>query len=167
MCIGLRLLFAGHVSILLHPNCTLGPSPCIYKRKGQGPHTGGWSRGTLSLSPSRTLVTPTASAPTLAQDNTEPRFSPFVFRLAPTHLGWGTQRQFTRRSRDPPGSKRRQYRRLTLTNFFTKKWSPPEIQECDLWQENICGVRCTSLWSMINGHTTPIFVDNSMNVNFQ
>jgi hypothetical protein len=29
-----------------------------------------------SLSPSRTLVTPTASAPTLAQDNTEPRFFP-------------------------------------------------------------------------------------------
>jgi hypothetical protein len=31
-----------------------------------------------------------------------------VFRLAPTHIGWDTQRQFTRRSRDPPGSKRRQ-----------------------------------------------------------
>jgi hypothetical protein len=45
--------------------------------------------------------------------------------------------------------------------FFTKKWSPPEIQQCDLWQGNICGVRCTSLWSMINGHTTPIFVENS------
>jgi hypothetical protein len=45
--------------------------------------------------------------------------------------------------------------------FFTKKWSPLEIQECDLWQGNICGVRCTSLWSMINGHTTPIFVGNS------
>ena len=45
--------------------------------------------------------------------------------------------------------------------FFTKKWSPPEIQECDLWKGNICGVRCTSLWSMINGHTTPIFVENS------
>jgi hypothetical protein len=30
-----------------------------------------------------------------------------VFHLAPTHLGWDTQRQFTRRSRDPPGSKRR------------------------------------------------------------
>jgi hypothetical protein len=44
--------------------------------------------------------------------------------------------------------------------FFTNKWSPPEIQECDLWQGNICGVRCTSLWSMINGHTTPIFVEN-------
>jgi hypothetical protein len=31
-----------------------------------------------------------------------------VSHLAPTHLGWDTQRQFTRRSRDPPGSKRRQ-----------------------------------------------------------
>jgi hypothetical protein len=31
-----------------------------------------------------------------------------VFHLALTHLGWDTQRQFTRRSRDPPGSKRRQ-----------------------------------------------------------
>jgi hypothetical protein len=45
--------------------------------------------------------------------------------------------------------------------FFTKRWSPPEIQESDLWQRNICGVRCTSLWSMINGHTTPISVENS------
>jgi hypothetical protein len=51
--------------------------------------------------------------------------------------------------------------------FLTKKWSPPEIQECDLWQGNICGVRCTCLWSMINGHTTPIFVENSMNDHFQ
>jgi hypothetical protein len=24
--------------------------------------------------------------------------------------------------------------------FLTKKWSPPEIQECDLWQGNISGV---------------------------
>jgi hypothetical protein len=29
--------------------------------------------------------------------------------------------------------------------FLTKKWSPLEIKECDLWQGNICGVRCTSL----------------------
>jgi hypothetical protein len=28
---------------------------------------------------------------------------PFALRLAPTHLGWGTRRSFTRRSRDPPG----------------------------------------------------------------
>jgi hypothetical protein len=45
--------------------------------------------------------------------------------------------------------------------FLTKKWSPPEIQECDLWQGNICVVRCTILWSIINGHTTPIIVENS------
>jgi hypothetical protein len=45
--------------------------------------------------------------------------------------------------------------------FLTKKWSPLEIEECDLWQGNICGERCTSPWSMINGHTTPIFVKNS------
>jgi hypothetical protein len=42
--------------------------------------------------------------------------------------------------------------------FLTKKWSPPEIQECDLWPGKICGVRFTRLLSMINGHTTPIFV---------
>jgi hypothetical protein len=51
-------------------------------------------------------------------------------------------------------------RKANTNRFLTKKWSPPEIQECDLWQGNICGVRCTSPWSIINGHTTPIFVDN-------
>jgi hypothetical protein len=25
--------------------------------------------------------------------------------------------------------------------ILTKKWSPPKIQEYDLWQENICVVR--------------------------
>jgi hypothetical protein len=46
--------------------------------------------------------------------------------------------------------------------FLTKSRSPPEIQECDLCQGNICGLTCMSLWSMINGHTTPIFVENSL-----
>jgi hypothetical protein len=44
--------------------------------------------------------------PPWAQDKHESRFPlllPLVFRLAPTHLIWDTQRQFTRRSRDPPG----------------------------------------------------------------
>jgi hypothetical protein len=108
MYIGLWLLSVGHVSILLHPHCTPGPSPCIYKRKGQGPHTEDGRAGgraderALSLSPSRTLVTPTASAPTMAQDNTSHSFSPFVFHLAPTHLGWGTQRQFYSSVQGPP-----------------------------------------------------------------
>jgi hypothetical protein len=72
----------------------------------------------LSLSPTRTLVTPYSKHihPPWAQDNTKSTISPhcsppFVSRLAPTHLGWGMQRQFTRRSRDPPGSKRRQLAR--------------------------------------------------------
>jgi hypothetical protein len=39
--------------------------------------------------------------------------------------------------------------------FLTKKWHPPKIQECDLWQGNLCGVWCTSLCSMVNGYTTP------------
>jgi hypothetical protein len=50
--------------------------------------------------------------------------------------------------------------KVNTYGFLTKKSSPSEIQECDLWQGNICGVRCMSLWSMINGHTTPIFVEN-------
>jgi hypothetical protein len=45
--------------------------------------------------------------------------------------------------------------------FLTKKWSPPEIQEYDLWQGNICWVQWTRLWSMINGQTTPICVENN------
>jgi hypothetical protein len=57
--------------------------------------------------------------------------------------------------------------KATTYGFMTKKWSPPEIHECDLWERNICGVSCTSLWSMINSHTTAIFVENSMNGHFQ
>jgi hypothetical protein len=109
MYIGLWLLSAGHVSILLHLRCTPGPSPYIYKRKVQGPRTekGGRAGGradeqALSLA---NACNPLLQAhPPWAQDNTKPRFSfPLVFRLAPTHLGWDTQRQFTRRSRDPRG----------------------------------------------------------------
>jgi hypothetical protein len=63
------------------------------------------------------LYPPTASAPDSGAGLTRrPRdplshaclppaasFPPFAFRLASTHLGWGTQRRFIRRSRDPPG----------------------------------------------------------------
>jgi hypothetical protein len=45
MYIGLWLLSARHVSTLLHPHCTPGPSPYIYKRKVQGPRTKRWPRG--------------------------------------------------------------------------------------------------------------------------
>jgi hypothetical protein len=99
------------------PHCTPGPSPYTYKRKVQGSRTrrlAAWENGpthkALSLSPTRTLVTPYCKRihPPWAQDNTKAVGSPycsphFVSRLAPTHLGWDTQRQFTRRSRDPRG----------------------------------------------------------------
>jgi hypothetical protein len=66
----------------------------------------------LSLSHANACNPLLQAHPPWAQDNTRPRFpltvSPLVFCLAPTHLGWDTQRQFTRRSRDPPGSKHRQ-----------------------------------------------------------
>jgi hypothetical protein len=45
--------------------------------------------------------------------------------------------------------------------YLTKKWSPPDMQECDLWQGHMCGVRCTSICSMMNGHSSPIFFENS------
>jgi hypothetical protein len=55
----------------------------------------------LTLSPSRTLVTPTASASPWRRI-TRVAFSPLVFRLAPTHLGWGTHRQFYSSVQGPP-----------------------------------------------------------------
>jgi hypothetical protein len=44
----------------------------------------------------------------------------------------------------------------------------------DFWWRTFLGqkfvgvrVRCMILWSMINGHTTTIFIENSMNDHFQ
>jgi hypothetical protein len=71
------------------------------------------------------LVTPYCKRIHPGRRTTRSRGFPLlVFCLAPTHLGWGTQRQFTRRSRDPPGSKRRQLARqvgacCVLTNSFS------------------------------------------------
>jgi hypothetical protein len=110
------------------PHCTPGSSPYAYKRKDQGPLTEGWPRGegrddarVRPLAPSRVdACNPLLQAhPTCARDKHEGRGippvmpvslrlpPPFALRLAPTHLGWGTQRQFTRRPRDPRFSKRR------------------------------------------------------------
>jgi hypothetical protein len=83
----------------------------------------------LSLSPSRTLVTPYCKHIRSGRRITRAAVFPLVFHLAPTHLGWDTLRQFTRRSRDPPGSKRRQLARqvgacCVLTNSFpsSSRW---------------------------------------------
>jgi hypothetical protein len=104
-------------------HCTPGPSPYAYKRKGQGTRTKGWPRGGGRDGACRPLAPSHADAcnpllqahPTWARDKHEGRefplftpvslwlFPPFALRLAPTHLGWGTRRQFTRQSRDPRG----------------------------------------------------------------
>jgi hypothetical protein len=136
MYIGLWLLSAGHVSILLHPHCTPGPSPYIYKRKVQGPHTGGWSRGrtgrrtgSLSLSLANACNPLLQAHPPWAQDNTS-RGSPPLCSISRRPIWAGTRsNNFTRRSRDPPGSKRRQLARqvgayCVLTNNFpsSSRW---------------------------------------------
>jgi hypothetical protein len=77
------------------PHCT-GPGPSCERVARENGLT---NRLTLSLS--RTLVTPTASTP-LTRGNTS-RVFPIVFHLAPTHLGWDTQRQIYSSVQGPPG----------------------------------------------------------------
>jgi hypothetical protein len=69
------------------PCCTSGPSPYICKRKVQGPHTRRWPRGrtgrrtrlSLSLSPSRTLVTPYCKRIRPGRRTTRGRGFPLLF----------------------------------------------------------------------------------------
>jgi hypothetical protein len=153
MYIGLWLLSAGHVSTLLHPPIVhLGPLLTSIKGRSralvqEGGRAGGRADGhALSLSPSRTLVTPYYKRIRHGRRITRaavPPFPPLVFHLAPTHLGWDTQRQLTRRSRDPPGSKRRQLACqvgacCVLTNSFpsSSRW----VVSSDLSNPGRCSV---------------------------
>jgi hypothetical protein len=83
------------------------------------------------------------------------------------YVGWGVRASgrwsMARRPIFVNNSHERLFSIILKTNiyeFLTKNRSPPIVQQCDLWQENISGVRCACLWSMINGHTTPIFDEN-------
>jgi hypothetical protein len=58
--------------------------------------------------PGRGTNTKAAGFPPLSRPSPATSLPPFALGLAPTHLGWGTRRHFTRRLRDPPVSKRRQ-----------------------------------------------------------
>jgi hypothetical protein len=75
-------------------------------------HAGGRVEGRAdehahSLSLSRTLVTPTTSTPPLVRDNTSRVSSLCSILRQPIWAGTRSDK-LTRRSRDPPGSKRRQ-----------------------------------------------------------
>jgi hypothetical protein len=58
--------------------------------------------------PGRGTNTKAAGFLPLSRPSPATSLPPFALGLAPTHLGWGTRRHFTRRLRDPPVSKRRQ-----------------------------------------------------------
>jgi hypothetical protein len=97
---------------------------CIFKRKGQGPHTRGGSRGRTgrrigllarSLSLANACNPYCKRIPPLAQDNTSHGFPPLCFVSRQPIWARAHSDNFTRRSRDPPGSKRRQTR-ATLAN---------------------------------------------------
>jgi hypothetical protein len=107
-----------------------------------GERAGGQS---LSLSLTNACNPLLQAHPPWAQDNTKAAvspccLSPLVFHLASTHLGWDTQRQFTRQSRDPPGSKRRQ-QCSALTSVvdqpYTSHELPPLVSSCHIIPHNL------------------------------
>jgi hypothetical protein len=92
------------------PRCTPGLSPCLYKRGVQGHPKGGSREG----SSGRALCSPLSLSLTRRACNPYCERHPwcriiyglshiFFFHPAPTHLRRDTQRQFTRRFRDPRG----------------------------------------------------------------
>jgi hypothetical protein len=118
------------------PHCTPGPSPCIYKREVHALPAGGREEGRaggradeqpLSLSRAN-ACNPYCEHTPLVRDNTS-RVSPLC-SISRQPIWAGTRSdKFTRRSRDPPGSKRRQLARqvgacCVLTNNFplSSRW---------------------------------------------
>jgi hypothetical protein len=67
--------------------------------------------------PGRRTNTKAAGFPPLSRPSPAAFLPPFAFGLAPTHLDWSTRRHFTRRPRDPPVSKHRQFH-TELSSFL-------------------------------------------------
>jgi hypothetical protein len=116
------------------------------------------AQGSLSLSHANACNPLLQAHPPWAQDNTKAAGShllllppPLVFRLAPTHLGWDTQRQFTRRSRDPSGSKRQHYFNAQANKNSNRMH---KLFEClllfKMWHSHV----------MVNRCNTPIYRGN-------
>jgi hypothetical protein len=100
------------------PHCTPGSSPCIYKRKVQGPHVRGGvaredgltNRLTLSLSLAN-ACNPYCKRILLWRRITRAVVFPPLCSISRQPIWAGARNDnFTRRSRDPPGSKRRHVR---------------------------------------------------------
>jgi hypothetical protein len=92
------------------PHCTLGPSPYIFKREVQGLHARGSRGGTSKRTGSLSLSIANACNPyyehPLVRDNTSRAFPLCSISRQPSRAGARSDK-FTRRSRDPPGPKRR------------------------------------------------------------
>jgi hypothetical protein len=124
-------------------------APALLRRpRGNEDETGARVRP-LAPSPAWTLVTPyckrtrpgrgtntkAAGFPPLSRPSPAAFLPPFALGLAPTHLGWGTQRHFTRRPRDPRS------RNADRHNLF------PQVEPCFLSPPRAHLVCCgTSTW---------------------
>jgi hypothetical protein len=112
------------------PHCTSGPSPCIYKREVQGLHAGGRAgeRANEQAHSLANACNPYYEHTPLVRDNTS-CISPLCSISRQPIWAETRSDKFTRRSRDPPGSKRRQLARqvgacCVLTNNFllSSRW---------------------------------------------
>jgi hypothetical protein len=103
-----------------------------------------------SLSSSRTPVTPTASASPLAQDNTSRGFPPLCSISRQPIWAGARSDNFTRWSRDPPGSKRRQMHTLSLPNSFS---TGTILETHSAYLQGLIKLASSSLWisSLIHG----------------
>jgi hypothetical protein len=93
--------------------------------------------------PGRGTNTKAAGFPPLSRPSPAAFLPPFALSLAPTHLGWGTRRHFTRRPRDPPVSKRRHLpnqQGRPATSGATTKLDREIARGHNLHAVDICGV---------------------------
>jgi hypothetical protein len=115
------------------PHCTPGPSPCIYKREVQGLHArgsrGGTSKRTGSLSLSRANACNTYYEHPLVRDNTSCAFPMCSISCQPIWAG-ACSDKFTRRSRDPPGPKRRHVDNVIAAVGLGHTAHPPPMMSC-------------------------------------
>jgi hypothetical protein len=150
-----------------------GRSRALLQRVGRAEKDGTALSQGRSLPPAWTLVTPYCkrTRPGRGANTKAAGFTshaclppaplpPFSLRLAPTHLGWGTRRQFTHRSRDPLGSKRRHNCYKELVDLISEVLPTGHKMPKDMYQSkkfleglgmeyekiDVCQDKCMLLW---------------------